>query len=168
MLDLESIVTGVLATFRDDIQVRKATIKSSNLNFHVFANVNVLNQILGNLISNALKFTAPDVPPEIDLRAEQQGKFIRFWVCDSGIGIAPEHQERIFRAFERLHTTEAFPGTGIGLALVAKGAERLGGRVGVISSPNKGSCFWVDVPRTGKEKIGTHPVSQRFLPIRQS
>jgi len=75
------------------------------------------------------------------------GEVVRLWVEDNGIGIAPEYHERIFRVFERLHDIEAYPGTGIGLAIVRKGAERMGGRVGVESEVGKGSRFWVELPR---------------------
>ena len=74
------------------------------------------------------------------------GHFVRLWVEDNGIGIAREHCERIFGLFERLHTSEAYPGTGIGLALVRKGAERMGGKAGVESAPERGSRFWVELP----------------------
>jgi signal transduction histidine kinase len=67
-------------------------------------------------------------------------------VEDNGIGIAAEYQERIFRVFERLHPLEAYPGTGIGLAIVRKGVERLGGRCGVSSREGRGSRFWIDLP----------------------
>jgi len=77
-----------------------------------------------------------------------QGKWIRLWVEDNGIGIAVEHQERIFRVFERLHGVETYPGTGIGLALVRKGIERMGGRVGVDSQPNQGSRFWIELVKS--------------------
>jgi signal transduction histidine kinase len=66
---------------------------------------------------------------------------------DNGIGIAPEHQERIFRVFERLHGNETYPGTGIGLAIVRKGLERMGGRSGVESQPDQGSRFWIALPK---------------------
>jgi signal transduction histidine kinase len=66
-------------------------------------------------------------------------------VEDNGIGIAPEHRERIFRAFERLHGMQQYPGTGIGLAIVQKGALRLGGQAGVESEPGAGSRFWVEL-----------------------
>jgi signal transduction histidine kinase len=68
-------------------------------------------------------------------------------VEDNGIGIAPEYQERIFRVFERLHGTETYAGTGIGLAIVRKGMERLGGRAGLESQPNQGSRFWIELPK---------------------
>ena len=64
----------------------------------------------------------------------------------NGIGIAEEHCEKIFRLFERLHTPQAYPGTGIGLALVRKGVERMGGSAGVLSEPERGSRFWIDLP----------------------
>jgi signal transduction histidine kinase/CHASE3 domain sensor protein len=74
-------------------------------------------------------------------------KWIRLWVEDNGIGIAPEYHERIFRVFERLHGVETYPGTGIGLAIVRKGIERMGGRVGVESKLGQGSRFWIELPQ---------------------
>ena len=70
---------------------------------------------------------------------------IRLWVEDNGIGIAGEHQKRIFRVFERLHGIESYPGTGIGLAIVQKGADRMGGQVGVESQLGQGSRFWIQL-----------------------
>lgn len=72
-------------------------------------------------------------------------QWVRLWVEDNGIGIDPEHQERIFQVFERLHGTEVYPGTGIGLAIARKGVERMGGRVGVESQLRQGSRFWVEL-----------------------
>ncbi|MEG4576439.1 CHASE3 domain-containing protein [Microcoleus sp. N3A4] len=72
-------------------------------------------------------------------------RIIRLWVEDNGIGIAPEHQKRIFRVFERLHGIESYPGTGIGLAIVQKGADRMGGQVGVESQLGQGSRFWINL-----------------------
>jgi signal transduction histidine kinase len=70
----------------------------------------------------------------------------RLWIEDNGIGIAPEHQDRIFGVFERLQASEAFPGTGMGLAIVRKGIERMGGAVGVESELGVGSRFWIELP----------------------
>ncbi|MEG3972910.1 CHASE3 domain-containing protein [Microcoleus sp. T2B6] len=70
---------------------------------------------------------------------------IRLWVEDNGIGIAPEHQKRIFGVFERLHGIESYPGTGIGLAIVKKGVDRMGGQVGVESQLGQGSRFWIQL-----------------------
>src|SRR5436189_1299328 len=71
---------------------------------------------------------------------------VRLSVIDNGIGIAPEHQARIFRIFERLHAASEYPGLGIGLALVRKSVDRMGGTVGVESSPGRGSRFWIELP----------------------
>ncbi|WP_099066149.1 sensor histidine kinase [Nostoc linckia] len=72
---------------------------------------------------------------------------IRLWIEDNGIGIAPEHRQRIFNVFERLHTQESYPGSGIGLAIVRKGVERMGGQVGVESIEGQGSRFWIQLQK---------------------
>jgi signal transduction histidine kinase len=81
------------------------------------------------------------------VRAEERSDRVRVWVEDNGIGIRPEYREKVFRVFERLHGQKAYPGTGIGLAIVKKGVERLGGRVGVESEPGRGSRFWFELPK---------------------
>jgi signal transduction histidine kinase len=107
-----------------------------------------LVQIAVNLLSNATKFVAPGAKPQIRVWAEQKGKWVRLWVEDNGIGIEPQYQEQIFGVFERLHSRDAYPGTGIGLAIVRKGAERLGGRAGIESVLGQGSQFWVELQET--------------------
>jgi len=110
-----------------------------------------LFHVLANLLTNALKFVAPDVQPQVRIWAEEHAGRVRLWVEDNGIGIASEHRERIFRVFERLHGIETYPGTGIGLAIVRKGAERMGGRVGVESEVGQGSRSWVELPKVGEK-----------------
>ena len=106
----------------------------------------MLIQVFSNLLSNAVKFGGRD--PRVRVWAEtREPRTAQVWIEDQGIGIAPAHQERIFGVFERLHGTETYPGTGIGLAIVKKGIERLGGRVGVESQEGRGSRFWVELPR---------------------
>jgi signal transduction histidine kinase len=84
------------------------------------------------------------------VRAEPRDGLVRLWVEDNGIGIAPEHHERIFRVFERLHRSPDYPGTGIGLAIVRKAMERMGGRAGVESQLGRGSRFWIELPRADR------------------
>lgn len=116
----------------------------------VMAHYATLVQVVANLLTNAAKFVAPDTRPEVAVWAEACGVWARLWVADNGIGIAPEHRERIFGVFERLHGVETYPGTGIGLAIVRKGMERLGGRVGLESTVGGGSRFWIDLPPAGE------------------
>jgi signal transduction histidine kinase len=105
-----------------------------------------LVQVVVNLLSNAIKFVPPGVAPRVRVWAEARDGRVRLWIEDQGIGVAPEHQARIFRVFERLHGAESYPGTGIGLAIVARGVERMGGRVGVESTAGQGSRFWIEFP----------------------
>lgn len=104
-----------------------------------------LGQAVENLVSNALKFVPPGERPRVRLRTEPKEGRRRFWVEDEGIGIAPEHVDRLFRVFERLGRG-TYPGTGIGLAIVHKAVTRMGGRVGVEPSTGRGSRFWIELP----------------------
>jgi signal transduction histidine kinase len=106
-----------------------------------------LGQVFSNLLSNAMKFVAPGVPPRVRVRSNDLGDRVRLWVEDNGIGIPPEYLARIFGVFERLHKQEEYPGTGIGLAIVRKAIDRMGGSTGVESEPGKGSKFWIELPK---------------------
>ena len=105
-----------------------------------------LSQVLFNLLNNAVKFVAPGVKPEVRIRSERAGDAIRLWFEDNGIGIKPEYQHRLFGMFERIHTDGAYEGTGIGLAIVRKSMERMGGKVGLESDGIHGSKFWIQLP----------------------
>ena len=87
------------------------------------------------------------VLPQIHIWSELRENFIRLWVEDNGIGIDPEHRTKIFGVFERLHPIDQYPGTGIGLAIVHKGVERMDGRLGFESELGKGSRFWIELPK---------------------
>src|SRR5207247_7978123 len=103
----------------------------------------ILVQILANVISNSIKFVETGVKPCVRIWAEEHDAAVRLWIQDNGIGIASEHQERIFGVFQRLHRSDHYPRTGIRLSIVREGVERMGGRVGVSSQPHQGSRFWV-------------------------
>lgn len=105
-----------------------------------------LRQLFQNLLSNALKFRAPDRPVAIDVSAAREGAFWAVTVRDNGIGIAAEHHERIFGVFKRLHTSSQYPGTGVGLALARRIAFRHGGSIRVASKPGEGTAFTVLLP----------------------
>lgn len=111
----------------------------------VLGNQLLLHQVLVNLLSNALKFVAPASRPVIRIRAESRDHRVRLWVEDEGIGLSVEERGRLFRVFERIHPEDRFPGAGIGLAIVRRAVERMGGSVGVESAPGLGSRFWFEL-----------------------
>ena len=111
-----------------------------------------LGQVFRNLISNALKFVAPGVVPEVAVSAERTGDEWRFSVTDNGIGIEPRHRERIFGMFKRLHSRTEYSGSGIGLALCKRIIQREEGRIGVEGAPSGGgSRFWFALPDSSED-----------------
>jgi PAS domain S-box-containing protein len=146
-IDLTAVAADVTHQLESDLRERKADLTIQDALPAVLGHRATLGQMVGNLVSNAIKFVAPGVKPEVRIWAEERGEFVRLWVEDNGIGIAPEYRDRIFRIFERLHGVETYPGTGIGLAIVQKGVERLGGRAGVESVEGAGSKFWIELKK---------------------
>lgn len=144
-VDLGSWIRRVLQDMSTEFAAREAQVSAPSEFPAVLAHGPTLGQALTNLLSNAVKFVAVDVLPKVNISVERVGDQVRLTVADNGIGIAREHQERIFRVFERLHGSERYPGTGIGLAIVRRGIERMGGRVWVESAPNAGARFQVEL-----------------------
>jgi signal transduction histidine kinase len=112
----------------------------------VLAHRSTLVQVLANLLGNAIKFVESGQVPQVSVGAERHDRRVRITVEDNGIGIAPAHRERIFQVFERLHGQERYPGTGIGLAIVRRGVERMGGSVAVEDGPGGGTRFVIELP----------------------
>jgi signal transduction histidine kinase len=104
-----------------------------------------VTRVFQNLVGNAVKFTAGRTP-EVAIGADREGRMWRFWVRDNGIGMEPEDAERIFAPFKRLHGEEAYPGTGIGLAICERIVAQHGGRIWVTTEPGIGSEFSFTLP----------------------
>jgi len=106
-----------------------------------------LTQCIYNLLSNAIKFVPKGSKPRIQIWTEPFEYYVRLWVEDNGIGIPAEAKDRMFLMFQRFHRSTEYEGTGIGLAIVRKAVERMGGKAGVESEPGRGSRFWLLLPR---------------------
>jgi chemotaxis family two-component system sensor kinase Cph1 len=105
-----------------------------------------LQQIFQNLVGNAIKYRRTGVSVHVRIAAQRKEERWLFSVSDNGIGIAPEYQERIFGLFKRLHTSDEYSGTGIGLALCSRIVEHYHGRIWVESEPGTGSTFFFNLP----------------------
>jgi signal transduction histidine kinase len=138
-VECDATLDGVLRSLKRGIEESGAVITRDRLPV-VMADEVQLTQLLQNLLGNAIKFRG-EGPPRIHIGAERDGIGWKISVRDQGIGISAEHYERIFVIFQRLHTKTKYPGTGIGLAICKKIAERQGGRIWVQPTPGGGSTF---------------------------
>lgn len=141
-VDLDALVNELL----DQYPVLVAARCQINVKFplgRVLGHGPSLIQALSNLLENALKFVPEGRTPRVVISTQLRGTRLRILIRDNGIGIAAEHQNKIFGIFERL-ADRTVPGTGIGLAIAKKAAERMGGTIGLRSTPDKGSTFWLE------------------------
>jgi signal transduction histidine kinase len=111
----------------------------------VWANEAMLTQCISNLLGNAIKFVETGRLPRVRIRAERLGADARIWFEDNGIGIDPRDQERIFGIFIQVHPSHAYQGTGIGLSIVRRAIDKMGGKVGLESELGQGSRFWIQL-----------------------
>jgi len=146
--DCTAVLDRTLTNLKAAIEQSSAVVTHDPLPT-VMADKLYLAQLFQNLIGNAIKFHGEE-PPRVHVSTEQKGNAWVFSVRDNGIGIAPRHAERIFVLFQRLHTREEYPGTGIGLAICKKIVERHGGRIWVESQPGIGTTFYFTIPIGGK------------------
>ncbi len=148
-VEMVSVVSDVLKGLADEVRERGAEVVVREPLPGVVGDILLLSQAVTNVVSNAIKFVAPGVKPRVSLRAERRGSAVRLWVEDNGIGIAEGDRDRVFHLFER-HRPE-YPGTGVGLAIVRRAVERMGGAVGVESAEGGGSRFWIDLRPLGSK-----------------
>ena len=141
-ISLDKLVTDIIEQY-PSFQALSSCISVDRPLGDVLGHEASLTQCLSNLIGNAVKFVPPGVQPAVRLWTEQNCAFVRVLIRDNGIGIPSEYHERIFKIFERVHADKRYEGSGIGLAIVRKAAERMGGEVGVDSQLGVGSTFWI-------------------------
>ena len=145
-IDLEKLIEEIVHQY-PTFQSPKAEIEIETPLVQVRGHDGSLTQCVSNLLSNAIKFMPPNRVPHVKIWTDEVGGDARFCIQDNGIGIEPAHQNRIFKMFERAPHQIDYEGTGIGLAIVHKAVERMGGKVGVESTPGKGSKFWIQLPK---------------------
>jgi signal transduction histidine kinase len=149
-IKLSRAVELVRAELGTEARKKQAELNCDRLPGEVIANPASLHLLISNLLSNALKFVPPGMPPKVciwseSVASEAPESFVRLWVEDNGIGIPGKYRNKLFGMFQRFHTLDQYPGTGMGLAIVKRAVERMGGRVGVESQSGQGSRFWVEL-----------------------
>jgi PAS domain S-box-containing protein len=149
-IDCHTVLGQAIVNLRMVIEDNHAIVTSDELPT-VMADASQMVQLFQNMVGNAIKFRGEE-SPRIHVSAEEKGNEWVFSVKDNGIGIDPQFEKRIFVAFQRLHSREKYPGTGIGLAICNKIADRHGGRIWVESELGKGSTFYFTMPKRGGVK----------------
>jgi len=144
-VDVDRLVHDIIAE-RPELQPAKADIRVESPLLQVRGHAASLTQCITNLLDNAVKFVAKGIKPKVRVRTEASNGKVRLEIEDKGIGIEQEAQRRLFQMFQRIHTGQEYEGTGIGLAIVRRAAERMGGSVGLQSKVGHGSQFWVELP----------------------
>jgi signal transduction histidine kinase len=163
-VDIQTLMEEIIQSY-PNLNVHAENIEIQKPLPSVLGNTAALTQVVSNLLGNAVKFITPGATPRVRVYAEAAPErssephqstpslqssnppVVRFWFEDKGIGLSPESQQRVFGMFQRLNRPDLYEGTGIGLAIVRKAVERMGGRVGVESQLGQGSRFWVELRR---------------------
>ena len=143
---LRPLLDKVVLGYQSDIEASRVEVRVEVEALNLAVDADGMALVLRNLIGNAIKFSSSSEAPLVVVEARHENEKIRIWVRDNGVGFDMKYHDRIFGIFQRLHRSEAFPGTGVGLALVAKAVQRMGGRVWAESKPGNGATFFLEFP----------------------
>lgn len=146
LVDANKVVKDVLGDIASVTDEKKAVINVEKMPEAILVDDRLFRQLIQNLLTNAVKFVPPSRSPIVHISAERKNKHVTFKICDNGLGIREEHQQKIFELFNKLHTRQEYKGTGLGLALCKKIVERHGGQIWLESEEGKGSTFYFDIP----------------------
>jgi PAS domain S-box-containing protein len=144
-LELNEVLRDVMIEHRGLIQRTQAEVIVAPDLPAVRGSRVILVQVLANLLTNALKYTQPGVPPRVEIGAAASARGVVIYVRDHGIGIEEKYHARIFEIFERLHGYTKYPGSGVGLAIARRAVERMNGRIWLESQPGQGSTFYIEL-----------------------
>jgi signal transduction histidine kinase/CheY-like chemotaxis protein len=144
-MPLRELVLQIVARLKEGLGARQLTVQVGDLPDCV-GDPALLEQVLVNLLSNAFKFTAGREAARVEVGALRQGEGIVYYVRDNGVGFDMRYADKLFGVFQRLHSQEAFEGTGIGLSIVHRIVTRHGGKVWADSRPGEGATFYFSLP----------------------
>lgn len=146
-LNVRELIDALLAECAGEVKTRAVAVSIAVPFASIDADRGMLVLALRNLLENALKYTRRVAHPQIEFGGREDGVSCVLWVRDNGAGFETQYRERIFEVFQRLHRAEDYPGTGVGLAIVRKAMQRMGGRAWAESAPGKGAAFYLELPK---------------------
>jgi signal transduction histidine kinase len=152
-LELKPLITRLVGQKQRELADRNIDFVVDVNGGIVEADANGLIQSLGNYLDNAVKFTRQVPHPRIEVGSKVTATNCLLWVRDNGVGFDIKYHDRIFDIFQRLNPGEDYPGTGIGLAIVRKAMERMGGRAWAESQPGQGATFYLEIPKTNESEV---------------
>jgi PAS domain S-box-containing protein len=146
-LKIKHLIDSILTLLKNEITANKVNITLEVNDVEITADFNGLSIVLRNIVENAIKFSRHTQPPEIKIVLLENVHSWLISVADNGIGFDMKYHDRIFQIFQRLNLPESYKGTGIGLAMVYKSVERMGGKVWAESKPGSGAIFYIELPK---------------------
>jgi signal transduction histidine kinase/ABC-type uncharacterized transport system substrate-binding protein len=152
-LELHPLITRLVEQKRREAAERSIDFVVNVDGDTVVADADSLNQSLRNYLDNAVKFTCQTPQPRIEVGSKETATSCLLWVRDNGIGFDSQYRDKIFGIFQRLNPAEEYPGTGIGLAIVGKAMERMGGRAWAESEPGRGATFYLEIPKMNQNEV---------------